>query len=173
MEEKKEMKYLFSIMLVLVMVLPVFAQDVIVTPAVEPVPVITPVVPVVTPVEVKKFTVTSPMETNVVGFWFPSDGTFAVGLSQTFLRIEHTSIPKLSLDLDFTIAQEVNENKDTLAGIGVKLNYNSKKADSTGFVFIPSLGITALNDFAKNKAFKEIAQNIRIAIYGSILLYKW
>lgn len=132
-----------------------------------------PSAPAITQATEEGFKVTSPFETGAVGFWFPGDGTFAMGLSQTFLRVEHTSIPKLSLDLDATIAQEINEGKDTLAGIGAKLNYNVQKVTSTGFVFAPSLGITALNNFAKNKAIKDIAQNFKIAIYGTILLYKW
>ena len=74
------------------------------------------------------------------------------------------------MDFDGTLAKEVNADKDNLAGIGVKLAYNIQKVDKAGFAFIPSLGITALNNV---KSFKTVLQDYRIAIYGTAVLYKW
>ncbi|MCX8070217.1 MAG: hypothetical protein N2738_06910, partial [Thermodesulfovibrionales bacterium] len=59
----------------------------------------------------QKFTVTFPMETGATAFWFPSDGTYAMGLAHTFMRVQHSSLPKVQLDFDATIAQEVNNDK--------------------------------------------------------------
>ena len=117
-----------------------------------------------------EFKVEFPMETNVTGFWFPTDDTFAMGVSHTVLRLSHSDIPKVTLDLDGTLAKEVNADKDNLAGVGVKLAYNIQKVDKAGFAFIPSLGVTALNNV---KNFKTMLQDYRIAIYGTLLLYKW
>lgn len=117
--------------------------------------------------------VTSPMETGAVGFWFPGDGAFAAGVAHTFLRVSHSAIPKLTLDIDATIAQEVNQDGHTLGGIGAKLGYNVIPPSETGFSFAPSIGITALNDFAKFKTIGDIVGHYRIAVYGTLLLYKW
>ena len=117
--------------------------------------------------------VTSPMETAAVGFWFPGNGTFAAGLAHTVLRLSPVDMPKLTADIDVTIAQEVNQDKNTLGGIGFKLGYNLMKADKTGFNFIPTIGLTGLNDFQKFKTAKDIIGHYRIAVYGSALLYKW
>ena len=118
------------------------------------------------------FTITSPMETSAVGFWFPGDGTFAAGIAHTVLRARHEAVPKLHLDIDGVIAQEVNQDKDTLAGVGFKLAYESN-VTKAGFTFEPSLGLTALNNFAKWKTADDILRNYRVAVYGSLLLYKW
>ena len=117
-----------------------------------------------------EFKVEFPMETNATAFWFPTDDTFAMGISHTVLRVSHPDIPKITLDFDGTLAKEVNADKDNLAGIGVKLAYNIQKVDKSGFAFIPSLGITALNNV---KSFKTVLQDYRIAVYGTVILYKW
>ena len=110
------------------------------------------------------------METNITGFWFPTDNTFAMGVSHTVLRLSHSDIPKVTLDVDGTLAKEINIDKDNLAGVGVKLAYNIQKVDKEGFAFIPSLGITALNNVRK---LGSILQDYRIAVYGTVILYKW
>lgn len=117
-----------------------------------------------------EFKVEFPMETTITGFWFPSDDTVAAGVSHTALRVSHSAVPNFSLDLDGTLAKEINVAKDNLVGIGVKVTYNIKKADTTGFVFMPSVGVTALNNIQN---FKTMFQDYRIAVYGTILLYKW
>ena len=114
--------------------------------------------------------VSMPMETTATAFWFPTDDTIAVGVSHTVLRVAHTNLPKFSLDLDGTLAKEVNEAKDNLAGIGAKINYHVNKATETGFVFVPSVGVTALKNV---KNIKDIAEDWRVAVYGSLILYKW
>lgn len=117
--------------------------------------------------------VTFPMETGATAFWFPSDGTYAVGLAHTFLRVKYGAIPNMQLDVDATVAREVNQDKDTLAGVGVKVGYKPSTGTLTGFAFEPSIGVTALNNWTKSKILSEILQNYRIAIYGTILLYRW
>ena len=117
-----------------------------------------------------EFKVEFPMETNVTGFWFPTDNSVAVGVSHTVIRVSHSNVDKFSLDLDATLAKEINADKDNLAGIGLKVNYNIQKADKTGFVFTPSIGITALNNV---KSFATMFQDYRIAAYGTLLLYRW
>lgn len=117
-----------------------------------------------------EFRIEYPAETNVTAFWFPSDNSLAAGVSHTVLRISHTDIDKFSLDLDGTLAKEINTEKDNLAGIGIKLSYNITKVDKTGFTFIPSLGITALNNI---KSLKTVLQDYRIAIYGTAIMYRW
>jgi hypothetical protein len=137
------------------------------------------VTPVPVTVQPSGFSITSPMETAAVGFWLPATGTFAMGLAHTVVRVTHSDIPKLRLDLDGTIAQEVsggsgiNEEKVTLGGIGLKLGYNISQTDKTGFVFEPSLGATYLNDFKKFKTITDIIGNKKFAVYGTALLYKW
>ena len=116
------------------------------------------------------FSISIPMETTATAFWFPTDDTVAVGISHTVLRAAHSSLPSFSLDLDGTLAKEVNEAKDNLAGIGLKVNYHVQKATEAGFVFVPSVGVTALKNV---KNFKDIALDWRVAVYGSVILYKW
>lgn len=130
------------------------------------------------PIPSEGFSLTFPMETGAVGFWFPETGAFAAGLSHTFMRIQHSDIKALSLDFDGTIAQEVTNNDktddmDTLGGIGIKLNFDVLPSDKVGFTFLPSIGITALNNFAEFKKMQDILDNYSIAIYGTVLLYKW
>jgi hypothetical protein len=110
------------------------------------------------------------MQTGVTGYWFPQNDTIAVGTFLTVLRVEHSSLPLWSIDLDGTLTKEVNENKDTLAGIGLKLNYNVNYTDDTGFVFVPSLGVTVMNSI---KSFDTIVMDFRPAVYGSVVLYKF
>lgn len=127
----------------------------------------------ITLVSANGFTVTVPMETGAVGFWFPADGTFAAGLSHTVLRATFTKLPNLRFDLDATIAQQVSETAKTLGGIGVKIGYNLSAATKRGFAFEPSLGITWLNDFSRFKTAADIFANRKFAVYGTALLYKW
>lgn len=120
-----------------------------------------------------EFTVNMPMETSMTAFWFPSDGVFAMGASHTFLRITHSSLPQINFDMDVTIAQEVNQDMDTLGGIGAKIGYKPKDDVKSGLSFEPSLGITFMNNFVKFKKFDEIVANYKFAVYGTILLYRW
>jgi hypothetical protein len=114
-----------------------------------------------------------PMETGAVGFWFPADDSFAVGVSHTVLRVSYADFQKVSLDFDGTIAQEISEENDnTLAGIGIKLNFHVKP-QAEGITFLPSLGVTALNDFSEFSDFGDIIDNYDIAVYGTLLMYKW
>ena len=119
------------------------------------------------------FAITFPMETGAVGFWFPRDGTFAGGLSHTFMRIGHSDIPKVTVDFDGTIAQQINKDGNTLGGLGIKLNLNIKELEEKGFTFIPSLGVTALNDWTQYKTAKDILSHYEIAVYGTLVQYKW
>jgi len=114
--------------------------------------------------------VSMPMETTITGFYFPTDDTIAVGVNHTVLRVAHSALPKFSIDLDGTLAKEVNEAKDTLAGAGVKVNYHINRTTETGFVFMPSIGLTGLKNI---KSFKDIAEDWKLAVYGSVILYKW
>ena len=125
------------------------------------------------PAALSGFSITSPMETSAVAFWFPKTGTYAGGVSHTFLRLSHSAITFMSLDFDGTLAQEVNQDKDTLVGLGAKANFNTTKNTEKGFKFLPSIGVTALNNFSKFKALKDIVQNYDIAIYGTLLAYRW
>ena len=120
--------------------------------------------------QASEFSVTMPMETTASGFWFPTDDTIAVGISHTVARLAYSGLPKVSLDLDGTLAKEVNEEKDNLAGIGIKINYHVQKATDTGFVFLPSLGVTALTNI---KNIKDVLKDYKIAVYGTMILYKW
>jgi len=120
--------------------------------------------------EANDFTITVPMETGITGFWFPDDDTIAGGVSLTVMRLQHAQIEKFSLDLDGTLAKEINENKDTLAGIGVKVNYLVGQTNEAGLVFEPSIGVTLLNNV---KAFEDVITGFRVAIYGNIVLYKF
>ena len=120
--------------------------------------------------EASDFTITVPMETGITGFWFPDDDTIAGGVSLTVMRLQHAKIEKFSLDLDGTLAKEINENKDTLAGIGVKVNYLVGQTNEAGLVFEPSIGVTLLNNV---KAFEDVITGFRVAIYGNIVLYKF
>ncbi len=118
------------------------------------------------------------MKTGATAFWFPSDNTIAYGVSETVLTLKyadvnHPMLSKLSLDLDGTLAQEVNVNKDTLYGIGVKVNYNTAMTNSTGVAFEPSIGITALRNMKGINSLTDIYTDMRMALYGTIVLYKF
>ena len=129
------------------------------------------------PVLPEGFSLTFPMETGAVGFWFPETGAFAAGVSHTFMRVNHSDLESISLDLDATIAQEFSNSKEddlnTLGGIGIKLNFDVLPSDKPGFAFLPSIGVTALNDFSKFKKAKDIFENYEIAVYGTVLIYTW
>lgn len=122
----------------------------------------------------KGFSVTSPMETSAVGFWFPNSGAYAGGVSHTFLRLTHSAITWASLDADGTLAQEINQDKDTMWGLGLKGNLSIWKASTEkGFSFLPSIGATAMNNFSKFKTLKDILENYEISVYGTLLMYRW
>lgn len=128
--------------------------------------------------EVQGVSVTMPMETGATAFWFPETGTFAAGLSHTFLRVQYTDVDfptlsRISVDLDGTIAQEVNKDKDTLAGLGIKANFNTTGLTQPGFTFLPSIGLTALNNFEKFHQADDIVDNLEVAVYGTLLQYRW
>ncbi len=59
-----------------------------------------------------------------------------------------------------------------MAGIGIKANLNVAEITQK-LTFLPSLGITALNNFEKFRTIEDIIKNYEIAVYGTILLYKW
>ena len=61
----------------------------------------------------------------------------------------------------------------TLGGIGVKFNFDVLPSDKEGFTFLPSIGVTALNNFAEFKKFDDIMDNYEVAVYGTLLLYRW
>jgi hypothetical protein len=120
------------------------------------------------------FSITFPMETAATGFWFPDTGAFAAGVSHTFMRVKHSAIKFMSIDFDGTLAQEVSQGDNTLFGLGIKANLDFVKLPSdNGFAFVPSIGVTALNNFNEFRTFNDIADHYEIAVYGSVLLYKW
>ena len=109
-----------------------------------------------------------------MGYWFPSDGTFAPGVAHAIGRLEETRIPRLSLDLDICIAKKVNNDiNDTMGGLGLKLLYKASQADKPGWTFDPSIGVALLNNFAKFKTFIDIMTHYEVSIYGSAVIYKW
>ena len=124
------------------------------------------------------FKITIPMETSITAFYFPSDSTIAGGIAETILRVKWTDVDyptasKLTLDIDVNIAKEVNKNKDTLYGPGIKLNYDVDMVNDTGFMFKPSLGLTVLRNTEGLNVSGDVLKNWRLAIYGSIVLYKF
>lgn len=124
------------------------------------------------------FSVTVPMETAITAFYFPSDETIAGGIAETVLRVKWVdsawpTMSKFTLDIDANIAKEINEAKDTLYGPGIKLNYDVDMVNDTGFVFKPSIGITALRSLKGLNSVADIVKDFRLAIYGSIVLYKF
>ena len=123
--------------------------------------------------EAEGFRLTFPQETAVTAFWFPSNGVYAGGVAHTFVRIEHSSIPKIYLDGDLTVAKEFNNGSDTLAGLGIKVGYKPSATDKTGFAFEPSLGIAVLSNFLKGSTLDALYSNHKLAIYGNVLLYRW
>jgi hypothetical protein len=128
--------------------------------------------------DVQGFSLKSPMETAVTAFYFPSDKTIAGGIAETVLRAKWTdtdfpTLSKITVDLDVNIAKEVNENKDTLYGPGLKVNYDVDMVNDTGFTFKPSIGLTALRNIEGLNTASDILKNWRLAIYGNIVLYKF
>lgn len=124
------------------------------------------------------FEITAPFETGVTAFYFPTDNTIAGGVSETVLRLRyndetHLLLQKLSLDLDGTLAQEINVEKDTLYGLGVKLNYDTEMLSNTGIVFQPSVGVTALRNMKGINTVSDIFREYKIAVYGNIVLYRF
>lgn len=153
-----------SVLLVMGLSLPVFAED---APVAEPL----------------GWNASFFNGTGVTAFWFPTDNTIAAGLNTNILRFKNNdpnnpTLSKISFDLDATIAKEFNEAKDTLYGLGVKVNYNQAMTSKTGVVFEPSIGLTALKSFKKtddNKLEKavDLVRDLKVAIYGNIILYKF
>ena len=119
------------------------------------------------------WTITSPKETGVTAFWSPKDGTFYGGINFTALRATYAKIDWASLDLDGTLAQEINKDADTLAGIGIKANTNVKKTIEPGFSVMPSAGLTVMTNFSKNEFPKNTFTKLEVLIYGTFLLYKF
>lgn len=112
---------------------------------------------------------TFPMETGVTAFWFPDSGTFAGGMTHTVARVSLTQLPDVSLDLDATIAQEFNDDRDTMYGLGLKVNLNVTDIETLGLEVLPNIGVTALNDFAGD----DFMGGFQVAVYGTLLMYKW
>lgn len=119
------------------------------------------------------FSVSVPMETGATAYWFPGDNTFAAGVSETVLRMKYAKLDKFSLDLDGTLAKEVNADSDTLYGIGCKVNYNIAYTNSSGITFEPSIGVTALRNMKNITKAADLLNDYRIAIYGNMVLYRW
>lgn len=124
------------------------------------------------------FEISTPLETGVTAFWFPEDNTLAGGISFTALRFKYVSpnlptLSKIAIDLDGTVAKEINETQDTLYGIGAKASYDVDVIDQTGFVFKPSLGITALRDIHGIREAGDLLKDFKFAVYGTVVLYKF
>lgn len=129
-------------------------------------------------IETQGFSVTSPMETGITAFYFPSNKTIAGGIAETVLRVKWTDVDfptlsKITTDLDVNIAKEVNESKGTLYGPGLKLNYDVDMVNDSGFTFKPSIGLTALRNIEGLNTATDVLKNWRLAIYGNIVLYKF
>ena len=121
--------------------------------------------------------VTTPFETGITGLWFPGDDTIAGGVNFTALRVKYCdfdflTLCKIAVDLDGVIAKEVNADKETLYGPGIKVNYDIDMINDTGFTFKPSIGLTFLKN-ADDFDMKEVLQDWRFAIYGNVILYKF
>lgn len=121
--------------------------------------------------------VTTPFETGITGLWFPGDDTIAGGVNFTAVRVKYCdfdfpTICKIAVDLDGVIAKEVNADKETLYGPGVKVNYDIDMINDTGFTFKPSIGLTFLKN-ADNFDMQNVLQDWRFAIYGNVILYKF
>jgi hypothetical protein len=121
---------------------------------------------------------TAPFETGVTAFYFPTDSTIAGGVSETVLRIRFVDVnrpilSRLSLDLDGTLAQAVNQDKDTLYGVGFKVNYDINMYGPSGVTFEPSIGITALRNAKNISGLSDLMKDYKIALYGTIVLYRF
>jgi len=117
------------------------------------------------------WTITSPKETGATAFWSPKDGTFYGGINFTALRATHAKIDWASLDLDATLAQEINKDGDTLAGLGVKVNANVKKVVEPGLSVVPSAGITVMSNFNKTEFPRDTLTKVEVLIYGTFLMW--
>ena len=126
----------------------------------------------------KGFILSYPMETAVTAFYFPTDKTIAGGISETVVRIkyisaENSTLSKIYLDLDGTLAKEFTEAQDSLYGIGIKAKYGVHMTSKTGMAFEPSIGVTALRSLKGINKASDVARNYRLALYGDIVLYRF
>jgi len=120
------------------------------------------------------WSVTSPMETGVTAFYNPGTGAVYGGVNHTILRVQHAKVTFATLDVDGTLAQEINEDADTLAGIGVKINSNLLKTKAEpGFNLMPSIGVTAMTNFDKSEFPRGIISKAEVLIYGTVIMYSW
>ena len=111
-----------------------------------------------------------PQETAATGFWFISSDTYAFGISHTAVRLMFPQITnRISLDLDGTLAREINDNCDTVYGIGVKVNFFTPVERSTGFNFLPSVGLTGMNKLDD----MDNIFDLKWAVYGTLIQYAW
>jgi hypothetical protein len=122
--------------------------------------------------------ISMPFKTGVTAFYFPTNSTYAAGVSTTIVSIKNNDpinpvLSKFSFDLDATIAQEFNETNDTLYGLGMKINYEKNMISKTGVTFTPSIGVTALKNLKGVNTGAELVRDYRFAIYGNIVLYKF
>jgi len=60
-----------------------------------------------------------------------------------------------------------------LSGPGLKVNYDVDMVDKSGFTFKPSIGLTTLRNIEGLNMASDILKNWRVAIYGSVVLYKF
>lgn len=125
------------------------------------------------PAYASDWSITSPKELGATAFWSPKDGTFYGGVNFTALRLRHVAINWASLDLDGTLAQEINKDGDSLAGLGVKVNTNVKQTIEPGFSVMPSAGLTVMTNFNKNEFPKNTFTKLEVLIYGTFLMYKF
>ena len=113
-----------------------------------------------------------PNESGVTAFYFPVDGNVAGGLTYTGLRLSHTAVPIASLDLDGTMAQKIGNDSDTLAGLGLKANLYLME-NKAGWNFLPNIGYTWLSNMKNLSMPKDFFSNMKGAIYGTIVMYKF
>jgi len=119
------------------------------------------------------WTITSPKELGATAFWSPKDGTFYGGVNFTALRLKHVAVDWASLDLDGTLAQEINKDGDALAGLGVKANTNTAKTIEPGFSVMPSAGLTVMTNFNKNEFPKNTFTKLEVLVYGTFLMFRF
>lgn len=157
---RKLLLAVMSVLLVMGLSLPVFAED---TPA---------------PAEPLGWNLSFFNGTGVTAFWFPTDNTIAGGLNTNLARVKNNdpvnpTLSKISIDLDATIAKEFNEAKDTLYGVGIKVNYAQSITNQSGFAFEPSIGVTALRNMEGINEISDMFRNFKFAVYGNVVLYKF